>query len=353
MTECKKTRKRKIAVRLLAAVFGLSLLAPFSGVLLPAPTAIAEETTAANPRAEYWREVRGAESGYSAVSGDEAGVLVNSSGQNWRRIRNGWIANLAPILIVGALVLLAIYHVKYGPNKVNEPLSGRKVLRWKPYERGLHFAMAGLFVVLAITGLSLFFGRALLIPVLGKDAFAAYAALAKDLHNYLGPLFAVTLAIAVVLWMRHNFFKPHDVEWLKQGGGLFDKGGAHPHAGRMNGGEKIWFWIITIVGGAVCMSGFVLDFPNFGQTREAMQVASIIHALLGVAWIAVALGHIYIGTLGTEGALEGMTTGYVSEEWARQHHDLWLAEVQKEGQQSESASAATPSSATANPTEQT
>ena len=321
-------RRRKIAAWFLAGIFGLSLLAPFSGVLLH--NAAAEETAAANPRSEYWREVRDGESGYSAVRGGESGVLVNAEGQNWRRIRNGWIANIAPWLILGVLGMLAAYHVLHGQNKIAAPLSGRKVLRWKTYERVLHFAMAGLFVVLAITGLSLLFGRALLIPALGKDAFAAYAAVAKDLHNYLGPAFAVVLSAVVILWMRHNIFNAHDIEWLKRWGGLFGSG-AHPRAGRMNGGEKIWFWIITLVGGAVCISGFVLDFPNFGQARETMQAASIVHAALGAGWIAVALGHIYIGTLGTEGALEGMTTGYVSEEWARQHHDLWLEEIQKSG----------------------
>lgn len=331
-------RRRKIAAWFLAAILGLSVVAPFSGVLLQG--AAAEETTAANPRSDYWREVREGESGYTAVRGGETGVLVNAEGQNWRRIRNGWIANIAPWLILGVLAMLAAYHLLHGQNKVAAPLSGRKVLRWKTYERILHFTMAGLFVVLAITGLSLLFGRALLIPVLGKDAFAAYASFAKDLHNYLGPMFAVVLSVVVVLWMRHNFFNAHDIAWLKRWGGMFGKGN-HPHAGRMNGGEKIWFWIITLVGGLVCISGFVLDFPNFGQARETMQVASIVHAALGAGWIAVALGHIYIGTLGTEGALEGMTTGYVSEEWARQHHDLWLEEIQG----SDAAKDAAPSSA--------
>ena len=332
----RKKRRRRIAAYSLAAIFGLSLLAPFAGVLLP--SAAAEEAATNNPRATYWRKVREGDTGYTAVVGDETGVLVNSSGQNWRRIRNGWIANIAPWLILGVLAALTAYHMMHGQSKIAEPLSGRKVLRWKTYERVLHFTMAGLFVALAITGLSLLFGRALLIPILGKDAFSAYAAVAKDIHNYLGPPFAAVLAAVVLLWMRHNIFNAHDMEWLRRWGGLFGKG-SHPHAGRMNGGEKIWFWIITIVGGAVCISGFVLDFPNFDQGRNAMQTAHIVHAALGAGWIAVALGHIYIGTLGTEGALEGMTTGYVSEEWARQHHDLWLEEAKKEEGESSSASA--------------
>lgn len=327
-------RKRKAATWTVAAVLVLSFVAPFAGLLPQVQAAYAQrqaaEAAGDNPRSEYWREVRGAQSGYTAVTGAESGVLVNSSGQNWRLIRNGWIASVAPWLLLAVLVALGAYHAKRGRNMVDRPLSGRKVLRWKTWERAAHFAMAGLFIILAITGLSLLFGRAILIPILGKDAFAAFASFAKDVHNYLGPAFAAVLAFVVLAWMRHNFFNAHDVAWLKKWGGLF--GGSHPHAGRMNGGEKVWFWIVALVGGAVCISGFVLDFPNFGQTRETMQVAHVIHAALAAGWIAVAFGHIYIGTLGTEGALEGMTTGYVSEEWARQHHDLWLDEIQKEGQ---------------------
>ena len=333
-----KKRKRRIAAWSLAAILTLSLAAPFLGALLPsgATPAAAEESAEVNPRSEYWREVRGGNVGYSAVDGDEAGSLVNSGGQNWRRIRNGWVANFMPLLIVAVLIALCAYHALRGQNKIAEPLSGRKVLRWKTYERALHFAMAGLFIVLAITGLSLLLGRALLIPILGKDAFAAYAVFAKDLHNYLGPPFMALLLAVVVLWARHNIFNAVDAQWLKRWGGLFG-GGEHPHAGRMNGGEKIWFWIVAVVGGAVCVSGLVLDFPNFDQSRAAMQAAHLFHATLGVGWIAVALGHIYIGTLGTEGALEGMATGYVSEEWARQHHDLWLEDIQKEGGENASA----------------
>ena len=353
MTQEKKRRRRKIAVVSLLLIAALSLAAPFSGLLLTAGSgvAVAQEGAEANPRSGYWREVRGANSGISTVDGQEAGVLINDNGQDWRRLRNGVVATYMPYALLAVLALLVLYHLLHGRTKVSESLSGRKVLRWQVYERVLHFSVAGSFILLAITGLSLLFGRALLIPVMGKDAFAAYAGVAKDVHNYLGPLFAGLLAVMILLWMRHNFFKPEDWDWLKKGGGMF--GGAHPHAGRMNGGEKVWFWIIATVGVAVCVSGLVLDFPNYQQGREAMQVANIIHAVLSILWIAVALGHIYLGTLGTEGALEGMTTGYVSEEWARQHHDLWLEEVQQQREGGDApAAASAPAPASAEPAQQ-
>ena len=334
-------------------ILALALAAPFSGFLLPpAQTAMAQaqaENGGANPRSGYWREARKGAGGYSAVAGwdnPEAGVLIQNGGQNWRRIRNGWIANYAPWMMAAAFAALLLYHLLHGQNKLAHRPSGRRVLRWKPYERALHWTMAFLFIVLTVTGLSLLFGRALLIPVLGKDAFAAYAGLAKDLHNYLGPAFFACMLVVLALWLPRNIPNRTDLEWLRRGGGLFGKG-AHPDAGFMNGGEKIWYWIVFILGGAVCASGLVLDFPNYDQTRETMQWANIIHGALSIAWISVALGHIYIGTLGTEGALEGMRTGYVSEEWARQHHNLWLEETQKSGAASGSAPAAPAAAAAA------
>ena len=98
-------------------------------------------------------------------------------------------------------------------------------------------------------------------------------------------------------------------------------------AGRINGGEKLWFWIICTFGVAVCVTGIILNFPNFEQTRETMQIASVIHVIAANLWLAVAIGHMWIGTLGTEGSLEAMTTGQVSAEWAKQHHDKWYEEV--------------------------
>ena len=327
--------RRSIAFISVVLIAILSLAAPFSGLLLLGDNvAVAAEEV--NPRADYWREVREGERGYTTVSGQETGVLINDNGQDWRRWRNGVVATYMPYILLAVLVALTAYHLLHGQNKIDEPLSGKKVLRWQFYERFLHFSVAGIFILLAISGLSLLFGRAVLIPVVGKDAFAVYADFAKDVHNYLGPIFSALLAAIIILWLPRNLFKPEDWDWLKSWGGLFGSG-KHPSAGFMNGGEKIWFWILCTVGVAVCISGLVLDFPNFQQERETMQVANIVHGILSIGWIAVALGHIYIGTLGTEGALEGMATGYVSEEWARQHHNLWLEEVKQQPAEQQSA----------------
>ncbi|HNK31815.1 MAG TPA: formate dehydrogenase subunit gamma [Plasticicumulans sp.] len=282
-----------------------------------------------NPRADTWRGVREGTAGYSAVTGsagDEKGVLINGNGENWRQVRNGWVAPIGGIGLLVVLAAIALFYAIRGTVRLDHGRTGLTVQRWSTLSRFVHWYTALLFIALAITGLSLLFGRALLIPVLGKPAFAAWASVAKLLHNWLGPAFGLGVLAMAVGWMKHNFFSPReDMAWLKAGGGLIGDG--HPSAGRFNFGEKTWFWVVVLVGGTVIASGLVLDFPQFGQTRANMQLAHLIHVVCACGMLAFAFGHIYIGTIGSEGSLEGMTTGRVDVNWARQHHDLWYEQL--------------------------
>lgn len=323
-----KKRQAKIILWTLVTIMLGATLLPLTGYIYVGVTdATAQSVTDTNPRANYWRAVRGGDEGYVSSSGPyTVNTLVQNGGQNWRQIRNGPVANYTPWLLAGVVGLIIIFHLVKGRIRIEEPLSGRTVERWSMGERILHWYTAILFIILAITGLSLLFGRAVLIPLLGPAGFSAWASFAVMAHNYLGPFFCVGILIEIVWWFRHNIPNASDFKWFAQGGGILSK--SHPSAGRMNGGEKLWFWIICTVGVAVCVTGVILDFPNYGQTRETMQIASIIHAITAIGWTAVAIGHIWIGTLGTQGSLEGMTSGRVSEEWAKQHHDKWFDDIE-------------------------
>ena len=190
----------------------------------------------------------------------------------------------------------------------------------------MHWITASLFILLAITGLSLLYGRTVLIPLFGHQGFSTYAEISKWIHNILGPVFMVGLLSMIVSWFSQNFLTKIDIQWFKEFGGMI--GDKHPSAEKMNGGEKLWFWSLATIGIALCVSGLILDFPNFGQQREVLQLSHLIHLLSAFVLISFAFGHIYIGTIGTEGALEGMVTGQVDTAWAKQHHDLWLKELQ-------------------------
>lgn len=282
-----------------------------------------------NPRADFWRQVREGLQGYTAVKGQETDVLIQNGGQNWRQLRNGPLALIGALGLVGTALALGGFYTWRGQVKLSKPRSGVAILRWRLIERAVHWITAIAFLLLAFTGLSLLFGRAVLIPLLGHEVFSVVAALSKLMHNYVGPfLFLPGLLFMFGLWAKDNLPGKADIAWFKAYGGLV--GDKHPSAGRMNAGEKAWFWLLVGGGAAVCASGLVLDFPNFEQIRATLQTAHLIHLLCAVLLMVAALGHIYIGTLGSEGALEGMQTGYVDETWAKQHHDLWLAEVQNQ-----------------------
>ena len=292
-----------------------------------------------NPRADYWRAVREGNEGYTAVTGQEANVLIQNGGEIWRQVRNGPLATFGGWLMAASLLILALFHLVGGRAKLGER-TGRKVQRWSAWERVMHWFVAILFIVLAITGLSLLYGRAVLIPVMGPEAFAAYAQFAKDSHDILALFFVVGLLAMIISWAHENLLTKVDWEWFKAGGGYLGKG--HPHAYKANAGEKVWFWILTFAGIVMMASGAILLFPNMGWERGTMQISTLIHAASSILLIALSFGHIYLGTLGNEGSLEGMITGEVDEAWAKQHHDLWYEEVSGKAPREEADTGAAP-----------
>ncbi len=277
--------------------------------------------------ADAWRQIRSGETGPNFRSSrfDSNYNLINASGENWRQLRNRWVSPFGLIAIGGMLAMIVIFYLIFGRKHLDEPRTGRKLLRWPLMMRSLHWTVATLFILLALSGLNLFYGKLVFKPLFGDSAWSGMISASKLVHNYLGPLFGILLVILLLRLFKENLPKKHDLVWFKKGGGMIGKG--HVDAGFANGGEKVWYWLLATAGIVVIASGLVLDFPNFGQGRDTMQWANIIHALGALGLTAVALGHIYIGTIGTEGSLEGMATGYVDESWAKEHHNLWYEKV--------------------------
>lgn len=332
------SRSRAFRLWLGSALAAVLLALPLAAALHFEPVQAQSAAEQTNPRAEYWRAVRESAPGYTAASGPyTTNVLIQNGGENWRALRQGPVADIGAALLALAVIgMLAVYLFK-GPDKLEQPPEGRRILRWQLTDRFLHWLVAGLFLILAVTGLSLLYGRAVMIPVLGKEGFAAWAALAKNLHNYLALIFVVALAVMIVRWLRLNIPTKVDWEWFKAGA-LFAKG--HPHAGFFNAGEKAWFWILTIFGIMLCVSGVFLLFPNLGWDRSTMQLAHLFHVGGAIITIAGSIGHIYMGLLHVPGSLDGMVSGYVDTAWAKQHHDLWYEEVKDQAQPAPQGSSA-------------
>jgi formate dehydrogenase subunit gamma len=256
----------------------------------------------------------------------EANVIVQRGGNMWRVWRNGPVATTMGTLLVLAIVVIFMFYRLVGPARTDAPDTGRRLQRFTGWERWVHWATAISFVILAVTGLLITFGKQLLIPLVGHDVFAFIAYVFKYLHNFLGPLFIVCSVLMFFTFLRRNFPRKIDWNWVKQGGGLVQH--KHVPAGFFNAGEKAWFWFgVVILGLVMSISGLILDFIGFGQTRYMLQVANYLHMIGATLYIAAGMGHAFIGTWGTPGAYEAMRHGTVDETWAKAHHRVWYEEV--------------------------
>lgn len=306
------------------AMWLMVVLAPIPGYFMTTETVQAKGEFTENPRSNYWGEVRNAASGYTTDRGLEAGILVDDAGENWRVLRNDTILPYGAWLLAFVIVAIGAYFMFAGPMKIEGKLSGIKIKRWNLYDICIHWIVAVTFFVMSISGLILLYGRAVLIPLFGREGFAGLAMLCKDVHNLLGIPFSVALLMMILPWLKDNVFRSEDAEWLSQAGGMF--GGKHPSSGKNNAGEKMWFWLLTIGGTVLVVSGFVLVMPNLEQLRGTMITMHILHSVSGLILIAVSIGHSYMGSVGIEGAFDGMVSGEVDAVWAKQHHDLWYSD---------------------------
>lgn len=252
-----------------------------------------------------------------------AATLIQPAGRKWVYFREVQLHWLGGIVILGMLALLALAYLVLGRMRIAAGRSGRKIVRFSPLERFCHWLTAVSFVLLGLTGLNITFGRQLLLTTMGPDAFSAWSQWAKYIHNFVSFAFVAGLILIVRLWLKDNILRPVDLEWVKQGGGFVKS--KHAPAGRFNAGEKAVFWSALLLGLALIVSGLYLLFPFYLTNIAGMQTAEVVHAVVAMLFVALILAHIYIGTLGMEGAFEAMGTGEVDENWAKEHHDQWYA----------------------------
>jgi formate dehydrogenase subunit gamma len=250
-------------------------------------------------------------------------VLEQPAGRDWRRFSQVTLPWIGAIAIIGVLGLLVVFYLIRGMVRIESGRSGRVLVRFSAFERLVHWMTATCFIILAISGLNITFGKQLLLPLIGPEAFTAFSQWAKYAHNYLSFPFTLGVVLIFLIWIAWNIPNRVDVEWLRQGGGIV--GDKHPPAYRFNAGQKMIYWIVVLGGAAVAVTGYLLMFPFWGGTDiVAMQWAQIIHGIVAVLFVAAMLGHIYIGTIGMEGAFEAMWDGTVDTNWAKEHHSLWL-----------------------------
>ncbi|MFZ6772633.1 formate dehydrogenase subunit gamma [Undibacterium sp. SXout7W] len=292
--------------------------------------------------APVFRSVADGTKHYSSLPALEAGVLIQgktqfpgqnratTAGEAWRQYRNGPLTMIGGTLLLVALAAVAAMYFFRGQIKLDGPRTGRLIERFTPTERTLHWSMAISFVTLAVSGGIILFGKHILLPFFGLTLFGWLAFLCKNIHNFVGPVFTVSIILFFIQFVRDNLPDASDIKWLSKMGGLMN--GEHVSSHRFNAGEKIVFWgVVVSLGLVISASGFVLDMliPGFEYSRAYMQIASVVHVIAAVLAASAVIGHIYLGTVGMEGAYESMRTGYVDDVWAKEHHDLWYADIEQ------------------------
>jgi formate dehydrogenase subunit gamma len=316
-------------IRTLFGVLALALLLAFAAAITTQPASAQQVDPAAQAVKE--QQLLGqlkAIQGRGTIPDTKSYVIEHPAGRDWQHFRMVTLEWIGGIAIVGMIVLLAIFYFWRGRIPIEEGRSGRSVVRFGGFERFVHWLTATAFVVLAITGLNVTFGRPIFVGSYGSEAFSTWSQWAKYAHNYISFAFTIGVVLMFLMWIAQNFPTGADIEWLKRGGGMFTRRhGGHPPAWKFNAGQKLLYWIVVIAGIAMIVTGYMLIFPFYGGlTVGGMELAQIFHGIVGVLFVALIIGHIYIGTLGMEGAFEGMGAGTVDYNWAKEHHRLWLEE---------------------------
>ncbi len=353
-------RSGAVAV-LFAALIGFGSMTMNAGVALIADTPAMAQQQGEVPGgalgnmsdAQMWRAIKGGITGTVTIPDQKAGQMVQANGDAWRAFKNGPLSTYGAWSMLGIIVLLVIFFAVRGRIKIEHGLDpqGRTIERFNALERAVHWLTATSFIVLALTGLNVLYGRYFLKPVIGADAFAAITYYGKLAHNYIAFAFMLGIALMFVLWVRYNIPKMRDLKWLAIGGGLFSKG-VHPEAGRFNAGQKIIFWAVILGGFSLSLSGVALmwpfevqpwagtfafinvfgfDLPTQLNSLEETQLSVLWHSAVALVMIVVIIAHIYIGSVGMEGAFDAVGDGQVDLNWAKEHHSLWVEEEMQKG----------------------
>jgi formate dehydrogenase subunit gamma len=311
--------------------FVLAAIAFF--VLANVPAVVAQAPGSTDPNAQAVHEHRLLHdhyliTGVATIQDTRSYILEQPLGRVWRLVHEVWMHWIGGIVIFTVIALLLGLYLIRGPLRIEGGRSGKMIPRFNGLERATHWMIAVSFAILAVTGLNITFGKKLLLPLIGPDAFSRWSLVAKYAHDCSSFPFVLGVIVLVVLWAKDNLPTAVDIRWFKEGGGMI--GNKHPPAWKFNGGQKALFWVSVLGTVALTVSGMFLLFPFYWTNIIGMQVAQVIHALISIAFVATIIAHVYIGSLGMEGGWDAMASGEVDLNWAKQHHSLWVEQLNSE-----------------------
>ena len=312
----------RIRLIVTAIAFLIFIFAAAAPVAAQQPNSVDPNANAVNE--QQLLQQRNRIQGLGTIPDTKSYVIEQPQGRKWRQYHEVWLPWIGTIAMLGMIVLLIIFFLVRGMVRIQSGRSGINIVRFNAFERFMHWMTATCFILMALTGLNITFGKVALLPLIGPRAFSTWSQAAKYAHNFLSFPFTLGVILIFFMWIVGNIPNRVDVQWLKRGGGII--GHDHPPAYRFNAGQKAIYWIVVLGGAAAAVTGYLLMFPFYGTTIAGMQLAQMVHGTVAMLFVAVMIAHAYIGTVGMEGAFEAMGEGTVDRNWAREHHSLWLEE---------------------------
>ena len=328
-------------IRLFMATIALLMLAAAAPVAAQQPSSV--DPNASAVQEEQLLQQLHRIQGLGTIPDTKSYVIEQPMGRVWRLFHEVYLHWIGGVVILGLVALLLVFYLTRGAIRIEGGRSGRTIKRFNSFERFTHWTIAVSFVILAVTGLNITFGKELLLPLVGPDAFSSWSIAAKYAHDYSSFPFVIGVIVLFLLWVRENLFTKVDIEWFKEGGGMI--GHKEPPAWKFNAGQKALFWLVVLGTIGVAASGAFLLFPFYVTNILGMQIAQVIHALIAIAFVGLIIAHVYIGTLGMEGGFDAMGTGEVDLNWAKQHHSLWVEQELGQGRAANPPAGATPTPA--------
>lgn len=195
--------------------------------------------------------------------------------------------------------------------------------RYNTWERVCHWLVAGCFLILVITGIGLY-DKAFLryFDVLGGGSKALL------IHKITGVVFFfASLTLSLQHWRDTLDFSSDDIRWIKCLGGYLSKGHASPPMGKFNTGQKLFGMYMLLGTIGLGMTGLVIWYP-FAFPRMVVQWSLLFHSLYFVFMTVFVVIHVYLGTVGNPGTIDGILYGEVSGVWAKRHAPKWLAKIE-------------------------
>jgi len=208
--------------------------------------------------------------------------------------------------------------------RIDDVVVGDEIVRERLSARLVHWAVALTFFVCLFTGLPIW------TPYLGflANLFGGLH-VCRVLHPWSGVAFAAASALMFVQWVSQMKLTRADRDFLTPAGFLryLEYRNDDSEVGKYNGGQKLLFWAAAAGTVALLVSGVVTWLPQPVSGQAVREASYIVHDAAFSLFVAMIIGHIYLGTAAEPGTFRSMIHGTVTKSWARLHHPRWYREV--------------------------